>query len=136
MKDHFMISGYESTPRVMVQVYPGDAGQWQESVDRWRQEAGRSPLGQGQHASASQAVSIGGKSGFQTFVEGVGHDGQPLVIRGVVLPGEAETWLIEMKGAPEAVEAEQESFQQFLQSIRFGDAETERAAPQRAPNGY
>ncbi len=89
------------------------AGGLLANVNRWRNQAGLSPLNQEQLEDHLQTVEAGGKT--LLYVEALGED--RAILGGVLTTGQ-RMWFIKLDGAPAVVEQERERFRAFLESIR------------------
>jgi hypothetical protein len=89
------------------------AGGLLANVNRWRNQAGLSPLEQEQLEDHLQTVDAGGKT--LLFVEAIGES--RAILGGVLTTGQ-RLWFIKLDGAPAVVEQERERFRAFLESIR------------------
>lgn len=89
------------------------AGGLLANVNRWRNQAGLSPLDQEQLEDHLQTVEAGGKT--LLYVEAIGET--RAILGGVLTTGQ-RMWFIKLDGAPAVVEPERERFRAFLESIR------------------
>ena len=99
---------------ITVMTFPGNVGGLLANVNRWRGQAGLSPLEATGLAKATEQVSIAGTKA--TLVEAIGADNGSL---SVYHPAEDQTWFYKMSGPSVVVTAEKGAFMEFVQSIRL-----------------
>jgi hypothetical protein len=84
------------------------------NVNRWRGQAGLSPVDAAGLAKATEQVSVAGTPA--TLVEAIGAANGSL---SVYHPADGLTWFYKMSGPSDVVTAEKGAFMEFVQSIRF-----------------
>jgi len=116
----FRISGSDGGEAVAdmgVTVFPGAAGGLLANVNRWRNEMGQPPLGEGQLAEALREVELGGHT--IQLMDTASEERRTL---GGILPLATETWFFKLSG-PLAIVGEQESaFLDYLAGLQISSA--------------
>jgi hypothetical protein len=131
-KGSFLVRGTDGkTADVSVISFPEAAGGLLANVNRWRDQLKLAPISDVQQAGAP--MSVGGRDLF--FVDLVSDqpiapDGSKSRILGGIFPAGGETWFFKMIGPDALVEAQRETFQQFLQSVHLAE---DTVAPPPAP---
>ena len=132
-KGSFLVRGAAGkTADVSVISFPEAAGGLLANVNRWRTQLNLAPVSDATQAGTPMAVA-GHEMFFVDLVseEASGPDGSKTRILGGVLPLGSETWFFKMMGPDQVVEAQRESFRQFLESVQV--AEGSAAGPVPAP---
>jgi len=99
---------------ITVMTFPGDVGGLLANVNRWRGQAGLSPVDAAGLAKATEQVSVAGTPA--TLVEAIGAANGSL---SVYHPADGLTWFYKMSGPSDVVTAEKGAFMEFVQSIQF-----------------
>ena len=99
---------------ITVMTFPGDVGGLLANVNRWRGQAGLSPVDAAGLAKATEQVNVAGTPA--TLVEAIGAANGSL---SVYHPADGQTWFYKMSGPSDVVTAEKGAFMEFVQSIRF-----------------
>ena len=99
---------------ITVMTFPGDVGGLLANVNRWRGQAGLSPVDAAGLAKATEQVNVAGTPA--TLVEAIGAANGSL---SVFHPADGQTWFYKMSGPSDVVTAEKGAFMEFVQSIRF-----------------
>ena len=90
-----------------------------DNINRWRAQAGLTPITEAQLATESQNISLGGKEGY--FVNLVGSEATGLSILAAAAEHADAVWFIKLTGPTGIVATQNENFQAFLDSIQFNE---------------
>jgi hypothetical protein len=103
---------------VSVIPLPGGAGGDFSNVNRWRSQVGLEPVGDAEFQKLGEPVEIAGQSA--TLYD---QAGDSLHILAAVQRRGEMAWFFKMTGDPELVAQQKPKFVEFLQSVRFLEAE-------------
>jgi len=105
---------------VNVSVSAGDGGGLAGNVNRWRKQLGLAEQSDEEISRSVAALDVSG--GKATLVEIAGTDaktGQPAKVVGTMVPQGGQTWFYKLMGDAKAVEAQQDAFTQFVQTVKY-----------------
>lgn len=114
---------------ITVSSFPGDVGGTLANVNRWRGQAGLSPVTNEELAQSLSRVSAGGQEGQIVDILPESSDPTAIGIVAAIFLYQGESWFLKMSGPQEVVASQRAAFEQFAQGLRFGDS---NAAPKTA----
>jgi len=117
----FLIAGEgEAKAAVNVSMSAGDGGGLAANLNRWRAQLGQGPWSEAElQKNVREIDTAGGKA---SYVEMSGTDGatdKPATILGVKITRQGQTWYYKLMGDPKLVEAQRESFTQFVKEVKY-----------------
>lgn len=110
----FRVEGSEA--EIVITKFPGDVGGTLANVNRWRGQAGLTPVSPGDLESSMESMTVAGRDAY--LVDAAG-DSSRVLAAGISTT--AETWFVKAQGAPGEVGKIVDGFREFLGMIRFGD---------------
>jgi hypothetical protein len=117
----FIIQGDGNTrAEVNVSNAAGDGGGFAANVNRWRQQIGLNAMSPDELVKASKTIEV--TKGIASVVEMRGTDartGNPASVVGVIVMQEGRAWFYKLAGDEKVVEAQRETFLQFVQGVRY-----------------
>jgi hypothetical protein len=99
---------------VVVSVFPGDVGGLLANINRWRGQIGLGPVTPEEVPGMTSEMDVARTKG--TLVDFKSDEKRMLV---VIIPIAENSWFFKMTGEIPAVEAQKETFLQFVSSVRF-----------------
>ncbi|HEY0789654.1 MAG TPA: hypothetical protein VGD78_01200 [Chthoniobacterales bacterium] len=114
-----------ATADVSVTAFPGAAGGLESNLNRWRGQVGLPPLSGDELQQAARPITADRVPGL--LVDYAAPDGskEPSRILGAVFQTPEQAWFVKMTGPRAWLEAQQETFTAFVQSLRFRPAAPE-----------
>lgn len=110
---------------VSVVSFPGTAGGLASNLNRWRGQVELPPASDDELRQASQSVEAGQVEGILVDYASPPQSAKPSRILGAVLETPDRTWFVKMTGPPGFVETQKETFNQFVRSFEFPQAQSE-----------
>ncbi len=107
---------------ITVSSFPGDVGGTLANVNRWRGQAGLSPISQGELAAALSDLTIDGHRGQIVDILPEDEDPQAARIVAVIFIYRGESWFFKMSGPQSIVAFQKPLFDSFIDSLKFTDA--------------
>ena len=112
----------EAVADVNISVFPGDVGGQLANVNRWRNQLGLPPVTEAELPALVTDLKVAGMDCWQVDLasapEMAVHDTTARMVV-TAIPHAGQTWFIKMMGIEGAVAGQLESYQAFIQSIRF-----------------
>jgi hypothetical protein len=119
----FVVNGADGqTAEIAVSVFPGDVGGLMANINRWRGQIGLPPVAPDEVAGITADLDVDGtKSTVVDFKADTAPPGktQPPRMIVVTVPDAGNSWFFKMTGDAPLVDAQKESFLQFVKSVRF-----------------
>ena len=119
----FVAKGTEGqTAEIVVSVFPGDVGGLLANINRWRSQIGLGPVAPDEISGITSDLVINGtKATVVDFKADTAPAGkaQPLRMVVVTIPQAGNSWFFKMTGDSPLVEAQKETFLQFVKSVQF-----------------
>ena len=135
-KGSFLVRGPDGkTADVSVISFPEAAGGLLANVNRWRDQLKLAPIDD--VAQAGSPISAGGHEMFLVDLvseQPLEKDGSKSRILGGIFPAGSETWFFKMIGPDALVEAQQETFKKFLQSVHLAEGTMGAPPPPMSAN--
>lgn len=118
---------------VSVVSFPGTAGGLESNLNRWRGQVGLPPASEEELRQTARPVEAGEVEGILVDYASPPQSAKPSRILGAVFQTGDRSWFVKMTGPPALVETQKETFDQFVQSFKFPQAqsESESGAPGR-----
>jgi hypothetical protein len=119
----FVVKGSDGqSAEVVVSSFPGDVGGLVPNINRWRGQIGLGPVAPDEVSGmTSDLVVNGAKATVVDFkADSAPADKAPparMIV--VTIPHAGNSWFFKITGAAPLVEAQKESFLQFVQSVKF-----------------
>jgi hypothetical protein len=108
---------------VTVSPLTGDGGGLKANVDRWRGQIGLGPTTEEALKAESKSIDVDGRPAVYVDLAGPESAGAGRKrTLGVILPRGGQTWFFKMVGPAELVGQQQQAFERFVRSVRFGAA--------------
>lgn len=102
---------------ISVTLLPG-GGDLLSNVNRWRQQVKLDPVEEAELKKSLEELAVDGRKSSYMLVAG----SEQAILAAIVPEGDAK-WFFKMQGPKQAVEAEQDHFRQFLQSVKFNNTQ-------------
>ena len=118
---------------VSVVSFPGTAGGLASNLNRWRGQVELPPASDDELRQATQPVAAGQVEGILVDYASPPQSAKPSRILGAVLETPDRTWFVKMTGPPAFVEMQKETFNQFVRSFEFSQAQSEGEQGPGAP---
>jgi hypothetical protein len=104
---------------ISVTSFPGDAGGVESNINRWRGQVHQAALDADSLSKTLQRRTVDGVPVVLVDVQTPEGDQKADRIMGAVLRTADRTWFVKMTGAPVVLQAQAESFKQFVNSFHF-----------------
>jgi hypothetical protein len=107
---------------IAVTAFPGDVGGMLANINRWRSQIGLGPITADQVDALTKKLDVNGLAATQVEFtgdkppEGKSHPPRMIV---VTIPHEGNSWFFKITGDAPLVEAQKETFLQFVKSVKF-----------------
>ncbi|MCE9554201.1 MAG: hypothetical protein K8T91_12610 [Planctomycetes bacterium] len=112
-----------NSAEVTVSPMPGAAGGVMANVNRWRGQVGLEPMELKDVGKIARKLQIDGNAALFFRFTGTGAAGEekekPKSILAIILPRQGVSWFIKLTGSAEVATAQEPSFVNFAESIRF-----------------
>ena len=118
----------EGKVEITVSSFPGDVGGTLANVNRWRGQAGLSPISQGELAASLSDLTIDGHHGQIVDILPEDEDTQAARIVAAIFMYRGESWFFKMSGPKSIVAGQKPIFDNFIESLKFLE--------NCKPNGY
>ena len=110
------------TADIAVTVFPGDVGGMAANVNRWRSQIGLGPIHPDQVDALATKLDVNGLAA--TVVDFANEmappdKNHPQRMLVATIPYKGNSWFIKMTGDAPLVEAQKETFLQFVKSVKF-----------------
>jgi hypothetical protein len=115
-KASFAVPGEAGESELSITAFPGDVGGELANVNRWRGQAGLSPLGPDALESALTRIDSNGLK--IAVVEITAGDPAAKSILGAIVPFDGSTWFFKLTGPTAALKASQPAFVGFLRTVK------------------
>jgi hypothetical protein len=119
----FEVTGADGqAAEIVVSVFPGDVGGLVANINRWRGQIGLGPVAPDEIAGITSDLDVNGtKSTVVDFKADTALPGktQPARMIVVTVPNAGNSWFFKMTGDAPLVNAQKESFLQFVKSVKF-----------------
>ena len=106
---------------ITVSSFPGDVGGTLANVNRWRGQAGLSPISQGELAASLSDLTIDGHHGQIVDILPEDEDTQAARIVAAIFMYRGESWFFKMSGPKSIVAGQKPIFDNFIESLKFTD---------------
>ncbi|MFA7236789.1 MAG: hypothetical protein WC058_07995 [Phycisphaeraceae bacterium] len=103
--------------RATVSMLSGDGGGLLANVNRWRGQLGLAAMDREAFMKIVMPVKVDGIDGWRVDMAGQG-DGAKATL-GVIVERGGATWFFKMNGQTDAVKSQTETFDQFVQSVKW-----------------
>jgi hypothetical protein len=122
LREQYVISGQGGAKaEVNITVAGGDP---LANINRWRNQLGLPPAGQGELAKLATPLDVqGGKAMLVDMTGTNAKTGQKARIVGAIVPQGDQTWFYKLMGDEGVVEAEKAAFVQFVQTVKYSNAQ-------------
>jgi len=119
----YLVKGADGqTAEVVVSVFPGDVGGLMANINRWRAQIGMGPIAPDEIAGVTSDMDVNGTKAtvvdLKADVVPTGKTQPPHMIV-VTVPHAGNSWFFKMTGDVPLVDAQKETFLQFVKSVRF-----------------
>jgi len=114
----FGADGSAGSVDIAITSFPGDVGGLLANVNRWRQQIGIAPIADSELETSVERLQINGREAIYTELEGSSQ-----ATLAAIFEHDGQSWFIKMTGPVASVSEQEEAFRQFINSIRFPDAE-------------
>ncbi len=120
----FKINDGSRSAEVTVIPLSGQAGGLRDNVNRWRQQIGLGPITDEQLRKEAKPIQSADASGFTVDLLGPesAGDKRQRTLGAILLHG-GQSWFIKLQGPFDLVGKQQDAFEKFVRSIRFGAGE-------------
>jgi hypothetical protein len=119
----FEVTGADGqTAEIAVSVFPGDVGGLMANINRWRGQIGLPPVAPDEISGITSDLDVNGtKAVVVDFKADTAPPGktQPLRMIVVTVQNAGNSWFFKMTGDAPLVDAQKESFLQFVKSVKF-----------------
>lgn len=109
---------------ISVTRFPDAAGGVLANINRWRSQAGLSPIEDSDLASETKPISIAGKPGLFVDFAGTNDAGSATRITGAIVSHGGASWFFKMTGDDAVVASQRENFVSLLNSVHEGGHST------------
>jgi hypothetical protein len=99
---------------IAVTSFPGDVGGLAANLNRWRRQIGLPPLAPGEVESAVTRHAVADKEAVLCRMEG-----ETQATMAAIFQHDGNSWFLKMTGPRSSVAANAESFNQFVETVRF-----------------
>ena len=99
---------------VVVSAFPGDVGGLLPNINRWRGQIGLGPIAPDEVAGMTSNLDF---AGMRVTVVDFKSETQRMIV--VTVPHEGNSWFFKITGDLASVEAQKETFLQFVNSVKF-----------------
>src|SRR3954469_9254768 len=125
-------------PNLVVTVVPlGPNLPMLANINRWEGQIGLQPSGEGDLSKLLKPVEVNGETAQTIDIIGPEQNGKPKQrILAAIFERKDRTWYLKLQGDAEKVAAQQQKFDAFVKSVRFGEPQagaTMQAAPEANP---
>ncbi len=104
--------------QITIIEMPADANEWEPNVARWANQVGMENLSAEQLADRVSEITIDGIKGKSVDLVSLESDSPTGTIAGMV-KRDGSAWFLKLSGEKRQVEANRETYQKFLDSLRF-----------------
>ncbi|HQU09726.1 MAG TPA: hypothetical protein PLV25_07175, partial [Opitutales bacterium] len=108
----------DTSAEITVLAFPGDVGGDLANVNRWRTQIGLTEWDETAYLAHSKKMEIDGAECTWVVLDEPNSPDQE-AIAAVIMPKGPNTWFFKIKGNRAAVEAQLESFHDFVLSVNF-----------------
>ncbi len=112
----FAVESNGQTADVSVVTLAGDGGGLLENTNRWRRQLEMAPTSQEGLKNSVKDITVDGNKGYFMALY-TNLDGSGMLVS--LVEREGLTWFIKMMGPASLIQSQEQTFQDFLQSIRF-----------------
>lgn len=123
-KGNYVIKGENNAQaEVTVSSFPGSVGGLLANVNRWRGQAGLSPISEEALAQAVSDIEIDGQSG--QLVDILPDTDEPEAVRiiAAIILHQGQSWFFKMSGPQSIVAPQRKTFMEFVDGVHFGHGE-------------
>jgi hypothetical protein len=110
------------TAEVVVSVFPGDVGGLMANINRWRAQIGMGPIAPDEIAGVTSDMDVNGTKATVVDLKAdvvPASKTQPPRMIVVTVPHAGNSWFFKITGSAPLVEAQKQTFLQFVKSVRF-----------------
>lgn len=118
---------------ITVSSFPGNVGGVLANVNRWRGQAGLSPITENQLEQSLSQMSVQGQAGQLVDIQPESSDPSAVYIVAAIFLYGGESWFFKMSGPQEIVSRQIAAFEELVNSLKFLDSEPEPKASVSKP---
>ncbi len=124
-KGNFVVEGEnESKVEITVSSFPGSVGGTLANVNRWRGQAGLSPISNSELAESLTDIVVDGQKGQLVDIPPESDASDAVHIVAAIFLYEGESWFFKMSGPSDLVALQRTAFDQFIDGLTFTDTES------------
>jgi hypothetical protein len=119
-KASFTVTDGQQQVQTTISDLAAAAGDLLPNINRWRGQVGLPNQSQAELEAELKTLPVAGQQGHYVVLEGPGKESKPQTILGVIVQHSGKAWFIKLMGDAPLAAREQQRFEAFVKSLKFG----------------